>query len=239
MTIGFYSASSGVLNMQSAMDVTANNIANVSTHGFKPMRASFSDLIYTVRNKNNEDVERGHGVKLAKTDLMFDGGQLVPTGRELDFAVPGEGLFALQKADGNTVYSKDGAFYLQQQEGEWYLTDEKGAKVLDANGFPIIAEYGEDGNIDKSLIAEQIGVYRFANPYGLKAEGNNYFQQTASSGEAQPDEEAEKLQCYLEASSSNLADQMVKVIEYQRAFSLNIKMVQTADQIEQNVNNLR
>lgn len=239
MTIGFYSASSGVLNMQEAMDVTANNIANVSTNGFKPMRGSFSDLLYTVRNKDNEDVERGHGVKMAKTDLMFDAGQLIPTGRELDFAVVGEGLFALQKADGTTVYSKDGAFYLQQQEGSWYLTDERGAKVLDADGSPIIAEYGEDGNIDTSLIGEQVGVFRFPNPFGLDLEGNNYFLQTESSGEAYFDENAEKMQTYLEASSANLADQMVKVIEYQRAFSFNIKMVQTADQIEQTVNNLR
>lgn len=239
MNEGFYSAASGVLNMQTAMDITANNIANVSTHGFKPMRASFSDLLYTVRNKEDKDVDMGHGVKIDKTDLMFDGGQLVPTGRELDFAVAGEGLFALQKAEGETVYSKDGAFYLMQQEGSWYLTDEKGSRVLDEYGSPIIAEYDENGVPDKSLIADSVAVYKFPNPYGLKPDGDNYFLQTESSGQAQVDEAAEKMQCYLEASSSNLADQMVKVIEYQRAFSLNIKMVQTADQIEQNVNNLR
>lgn len=239
MTVGFYSASSGVLNMQSAMDITANNIANVSTSGFKPMRGSFSDLLYAVRNEDNEDVDRGHGVKLAKTDLMFDAGQLLPTGRELDFAVAGEGLFALQRGNGETVYSKDGAFYLTQQDGSWYITDEKGAKVLDEYGSPIVAEYDENGNINNDLIAEQVAVFKFPNPYGLEAAGDNYFRQTASSGEAYFDEAAEKLQCYLEASSANLADQMVKVIEYQRAFSLNIKMVQTADQIEQNVNSLR
>lgn len=239
MTVGFYTAASGVLNMQAAMDITANNVANVQTAGYKPLRASFSDLMYTVRRpRENPDAEIGHGVKIQKTDLMFDAGQLVHTERELDFAIPGEGMFALRKGGGEIVYSKDGAFYPMQEGEIWYLTDAAGAKVLDADGNPVICEYNENV-LNTGKLWEDIGVYTFPNPYGLEASGGNYYLANAATGNAVSDPQADKLQGFLEASSSDIAEQMVNVIQYQRAFSLNTKMVQTADEIENIVNNLR
>lgn len=74
MNIAFHSAKSGIISMQKAMDVTANNIANVQTNGYKPLRASFSDLFYTTQNPANRDTETGHGVKIDKTDMLFDAG---------------------------------------------------------------------------------------------------------------------------------------------------------------------
>lgn len=239
MSISFYTATQGVMKMQEALDITANNVANVSTNGFKPLRASFSDLIYTVRNDKSKDVEVGHGVKIDKTDLMYDIGSMSNTERQLDFATPTEGLFAFQRADGQTVYSKNGAFSISDINGQWTLVDAKGSKVLDYTGKPITVTKDEKDNIDTNAVLNSIGVYKFSNPYGLKADGDNYYLATASSGAAAADQNLEKRSGFLEASSSNIADQMVKIIQYQRAFSFNTKMVQTADDIENIVNNLR
>lgn len=239
MSIAFYTATSGLIGTQKAMDITANNIANVETNGFKPLRASFSDVIYTVRNEDEEDVEVGHGTKIDKTDLMFDAGALVSTGGTLDFATASEGVFALLKANGNTVYTKNGSFQLQQNDGQWNLIDANGSKVLDYEGNPIIASYDEEGALDIEAITDSIGVYKFENPYGLDLEGSNYFVATASSGEAAADQTLEKRNGYAEASSANISDQMVKVIQYQKAFSFSSQMVQTADEMENIVNNLR
>ena len=83
MKIGYHTAASGVISYQIALDVVANNLANVNTNGFKAMRPSFADLIYTERNNNNEETQFGHGVRVQKTDLMFEQSQLRETGREL------------------------------------------------------------------------------------------------------------------------------------------------------------
>ena len=239
MSVSFYTAKTGVIQSQQALDVTSNNIANVSTSGFKPLRPSFSDLIYTVRHADNEDTETGHGAKMEKTDLMYDAGGLTQTARELDFAIVGEGTFAIQQTDGDVVYSKNGSFQIQENDGAWNLIDAQGGKVLDYTGNPVVLAYNEDGTVDSAKLKNDIGVFIFENPYGLDPEGNNYFIATDSSGEAAADLVMEKKSGYLEASSSNLADQMVKVIQYQKAFSFNAKMVQTADQLENIINNLR
>lgn len=240
MTNGFYSASQGVLTMQSAMDITANNIANVSTDGFKPLRASFSDLIYTVRNKKNDDVETGHGVKIDKTDRIFKISSLRNTGNALDFAIPSDGFFAVQRSDGTIAYTRDGAFSLgKTPDGTYQVCDDKGGKVLDAEGKPLTVTYNGDGTPDSAAISEKIGVYRFANPYGITSDGDNYYLSNESTGEAVADDKLDILSGYLENSTADLAEQMVNVIQYQRAYSLNIKMVQTADEIENVVNNLR
>lgn len=240
MTIGFYTSSQGVLQTQAGMDIVSNNMANISTNGYKPLRASFSDLFYTTRNKENEDVEMGHGVKIDKTDLMFDAGTLQKTEGVLDFAIPTEGLFAIEKPNGDVVYTKDGAFQAQQnEEGEWDLIDDKGANVLDYDKNPVQVEFKEDGSVDTDATMEKLGVFRFENPYGLRPDGNNYYLETLSSGESISDDILEKKGGFLEVSSADVANEMVNVIQMQRAFSFNAKLVQTADQIETIVNNLR
>lgn len=239
MSISLFTAKTGLIQTQEALDITANNIANASTSGFKPLRASFSDLIYTVRNSKNENEDTGHGAKIDKTDLMFGVGALMHTGQALDFAIPSEGLFSLQKADGTVVYTKDGSFQIQQNGDVWNLIDSSGSKVLDAAGDPVLAQMNEDGTIDTAQLTEDIGVFTFENPYGLITNGNNYYLATESSGAATADTTLEKKNGYLEASGANLSDQMVKLIQFQKAFSFNAKMVQTADQLESIINNLR
>ena len=240
--IGYYSAASAVIHFQMAMDITGNNLANVNTIGFKASRPSFADLIYTERNNNNEETQFGHGMRVQKTDMMFEQSQVRSTGRMLDFAALDEGFFACGTPEGITTYTKDGAFYMSHNpDGVWELCNEYGAYILDYDGnrieIPFLDE--ESQEIDFPTLTDMIGVYRFDNPYGLDQIGDNYFIATASSGEAQADPLAEKKEGYLEASSTSVANEMSKVIEYQRAYQLNINMVKTHDELQGIVNNLR
>lgn len=239
--IGYHTAASGVISFQQGMDITANNLANVNTYGFKASRPSFADLIYTERNNNNEETQFGHGVRIDKTDLMFEQSQLRSTGRELDFAALDEGFFAVETVTGDVCYTKDGAFYLSQvEDGTYQLIDSKGGFVLDYEGNRITVPFVDDTtDIDAAALFEMVGVYTFENPYGLDQIGNNYFEANLSSGEAVSNAEAGKKQYYLEASSTSVANEMSKVIEYQRAFQLNATMVKTHNQLEEIVNNLR
>lgn len=238
MNIGFYAAKQGVMNMQKGMDITSNNIANVQTNGYKVLRGSFSDLIYTSR-KTNEKVDTGHGVKLDKTDLMWEQSALKETGGALDFATTSEGAFAFKTEDGTIKYSKDGALYITKDDNGWRLVNEMGDSALDYEKNEIYVNFNEDTTVNNAEVLEKLGVFRFENPYGLEADGNNYYLATASSGEAIADEVLEKRSGYLEASGVNLADEMVKVIQYQRAFTFNTKMITAQDEMENAANNLR
>ncbi|MCH5348423.1 MAG: flagellar hook-basal body protein [Oscillospiraceae bacterium] len=239
--IGYHTAASGVMAFEMALDITANNLANVNTNGFKASRPSFADLIYTERNNRNEETQYGHGVRVQKTDMMFEQSQVRSTGGMLDFSALDEGFFAVQVPEGEITYTKDGAFYITQvEDGVWQLCNEYGAFVLDYEGNHITVPFDDVTNeMDTNYVKEMIGVYRFENPYGLDQVGDNYYVPNASSGPAIVDEEARKKQGWLEASSTNVANEMSKVIEYQRAFQLNINMVKTHDEMENIVNNLR
>lgn len=240
--IGFFTASTGVIAYQMGMDITGNNLANVNTYGFKAARPSFADLIYQKRNNNIEEVQTGHGIKVDKTDYMYEQSHLRTTGRNFDFAALNDGFFAVQTPSGNTAYSKDGAFYMTDVEGngeDWYLCDSKGSFVLDYDGNRIEIPFDENEQVDINALRDAIGTYRFENPYGLDQFGDNYVIPTGSSGEAFADREVIKKQGYLEASGTSIANEMSKVIEYQRAFQLNINMVKLHDELINVVNTLR
>ncbi len=239
--VGFHSAASGVYAFQDAMNVTANNISNVNTTGFKTSRASFSDLIYTQKGTDN-DVEYGHGSRMAKTDLMFSQGQVVETGKPTDFAAMEEGFFAIETSlNGEIRYTKDGEFYLSAMEdGTYQLCDSSDGYVLDYDGNRITVPYIEDTTLlDEATLHDLVGVYSFENPYGLDPAGNNYYEATLSSGEAVANREAEKVQGFTERSGTDLATEMSKVIEFQRAFQLNINMLKTQNELGTLVNNLQ
>ncbi|MBD5139462.1 MAG: flagellar hook-basal body protein [Ruminococcus sp.] len=243
--IGYYTAASGVISYQYAMDVTANNLANVNTFGFKASRPSFADLIYTERNNNNTETQFGHGVRVQKTDMMFEQSQLRETGRVLDFAALDEGFFAILTPENMVTYTKDGSFIItkesEDEDAPWLLCNSWGGWVLDYEGNRIEVPFKENAptEIDDSELAQLVGVYKFENPYGLDMIGDNYYTETASSGPAVADEGAGKKQRWLEASGTNVANEMTKVIEYQRAYQLNVNMVKTHDELENIINNLR
>lgn len=242
--IGYYTAASGVISYQLALDVTANNLANVNTFGFKASRPSFADLIYTERNNNNEETQYGHGVRVQKTDMMFEQSQVRETNRPLDFAALDEGFFAVLAPEGTINYTKDGSFEMsrESEDGPWMLCNGWGGWILDYDGNRIEIPFKEGTDeqiVDEAALAQMVGVYTFENPYGLDMVGDNYYIATASSGPAAANPDARKKQNWLEASGTNVANEMSKVIEYQRAYQLNVNMVKTHDELEGIINNLR
>lgn len=240
MIRGFYTARSGLMAHQEHMSVMANNIANVNTVGFKPMRTAFTDLIYQNLNRvENENVaQTGHGVKINKNDIMMNQGSLISTDGQFDFAIMNEGgFFAVQTPTGETRYSRAGDFRLSDSDGTYYLVDGSGNRVLTADGSEI--EVSFDDGADVTFDSSEIGVFRFPNPWGLESREGTTFIQTEMSGEAEAVESPTLRQGYLENSGVEISVEMVNIIEASKAFSFNSKMVQVADEIEQTINGLR
>ncbi|MDL2232211.1 flagellar hook-basal body protein [Ruminococcaceae bacterium OttesenSCG-928-L11] len=239
MIRGFYSARSGLIGHQDHINTIANNISNVSTVGFKPMRTAFKDLIY--QNLNRPDAEAanvGHGVKINKNDVMVFQGAPTPTGRSLDFALTEENaFFAVESMSGEIRYTRNGCFGMSNNDDTWYLINGSGEYVLDMDGERIEFEEDDDGNL--TFDVETLGVFSFANPYGLWNMEGTTFYPTPESGEAVAIEYPSVTQSALENSAVEIAKEMADLVEASKAFSFSAKMLQTADEIEQTVNSLR
>lgn len=243
--ISFWTGASGMRAFQSKLDVVAHNIANVNTYGYKTRRASFDDL---VRNRINTNVEGqhlvGHGVKQEYVDNIMNQSSLDQTGYPLDFAIAGEGFFAVDNR-GEREYTRNGAFAISTEGATNYLVTNDGAYVLDKNGQRINIEM-ENGQINTGDIADRLGVYGFGNPYGLTPAGSSRYTVSENSGEAvvlgqgAPNQNTYQIMTQaLEFSSVDLSTEMTEIINAQRAFQMNSRVVQTADQIANELNNLR
>lgn len=240
MIRGFYTARSGLQAQQANMDVIANNLANVNTAGYKPVKVSFTDLMYQNLNRQTAENEArvGHGVKVNKTDFVMTPGAFAPTNYTLDFAIEAPGGFFAVMTDAEEIqYTRAGSFVMSESDGTFYLATPNGDRVLDADGTEIELEFDDENNLEFDF--STIGVYSFANPYGLTAVGNNRFVESTISGEAAAMEEPGIKQGYLEGSGTEVAMEMTKVIEASKAFSFNSRMVQVADEVEQTINQLR
>ncbi len=236
MTNGFYTAASGVVGQQQAMDVTANNLANVSTQGYRADRASFADLLYTnVKDEAGDSALKvGHGTKVGKTDTMASQGGLRETGLPQNYALTDpRNFFAVRTAGGTVQYTRSGSFHKASGgDGRYYLADSEGGFVLDSAGNPIVMT-GDDRR------AQPVGVYTFANLGGLRKTGGNDYAATALSGAASAVRGAEVRQGFLEDSTVDMATELSDMIVQQRAFEVNAKMVQMTDEVMQTVNSLR
>lgn len=265
MSIAFYTGVSGMMASQKFMDATAHNMANVNTTGFKTQNASFQDLIYTKMNihknyglvegadgqpANETDIPEedraydmvGHGVKVGSVHLMYQQGGFNFTESSLDFAIDGEGLFAVKNGKDEIEYTRNGHFNVSLEGRKAYLVNSQGYHVLDRKGKAVVLTM-EDGVPQTFGLAEDIGVYHFTNPYGLIPTDGGSFLESENSGEAKAMKAGETtstvLQGWLENSNVQLSDQMVNLIQAQRTFQLNSRVVQTADQIDEMINNLR
>jgi flagellar basal-body rod protein FlgG len=240
MIRGFWSARSGLLAQQSHMDTIANNMANANTTAFKPMHTSFKDLMY--QNMNRPQAEdtamTGVGVKVNTNDLLMAQGAPRASGRAMDMCLLGDGeFFSVETPDGNIQYTRAGNFNVLLEDDEPYLVDGNGNYVLDMDGDTIILDYDENNRL--VFDPDMVGVYRFPNAYGLSLVGSNNFVETVNSGAPEAVENPEYKAGYLEGSAVEIAVEMVNVIEASKAFSLNARMSQVADEIEQTVNSLR
>lgn len=235
MTTGFHTATTGMIWTQRSLDVTANNIANLSTDGYKADKASFADLLYTQIKDPSQDpkLKVGHGAKLGKTDTVFTTAPLDKTDRPQDYALPDERqFFAIRKADGSTVYTRDGRFIVSKHnDGRFYLANSAGEEVLDQNGRPVIVTNPKE--------AQNVGVFTFRNLDGLEKAGGSAYTATNRSGPATGVANAQVWQGYLESSGADIAKEMSNMIIQQRSYELDAKMVVMTDEVMQTVNNLR
>ena len=249
MNIAFYSARTGMIAQQGGMDVTANNIANVNTVGYKALRPSFADCIYTEQRATEPEWDTGHGQFLNKTDYMWDQGGFYNTDQPLDYALGNDGFFMVRDYMGRDYLTRDGSFQISNVGDHWELVNGNGDFVLDYDGnhitVPFVTKVDNDGNevvtteIDYDALTDMIGVFNVANNWGLDQDRNNHFVATDRSGMPVADRDADKIEYYLENSTVDFATEIVHVIESQRSYQMNARIVQTADEMQQIANNLR
>jgi len=253
-------AKTGLDAQQTQMDVIANNLANVGTNGFKRSRAVFEDLLYqTLRqpgaqssqqNQLPSGLQIGTGVRPVATERIFTQGNLQQTGNSLDVAIQGAGFFQVLLPDGTTAYTRDGSF---QTNSQGQLVTSSGYQVQPAITIPantLSVTIAKDGTISAqqsgSSTPVQLGTLQlanFINPAGLQSHGENLYLETASSGTAStgaPGNNGLGLlnQGYVETSNVNVVEEMVNMIQTQRAYEINSKAIQVSDQMLQRLDQL-
>ena len=249
MNKAFYTGASGLRAYQHNLDVIGHNITNSSTTGFKTTTPQFRELVRTemALNKNREVgedglVRAGNGVKAQHDDLNFTQGSYQPTDYILDFAIGGEGFFAVMNDDSSIEYTRNGSFDISVEGDSMFLVDMSGRYVLDAAQQRIEIGKKPGTNIpDIDLVKPRLGIYSFINPNGLIRTDGGSFIQSDNSGEpqlAQPGDYT-VVQSTLERSNVELSQEMTNMIVGQKAYQFSAKVVTTADEIEQLVNSLR
>ncbi len=253
-------AKTGMEAQQMQLDVISNNLANSSTNGFKRAHAVFEDLMYqNLRQAGSATSEQsqlptglqvGLGVRTVATSRTFTQGSLQQSGNGLDVAIQGNGFFQITMPDGTINYTRDGAF---QVNAQGQIVTSNGLPV--ANGITVPANatnvsISSDGNVTATIpgqVAPQpigtIATASFINPAGLDPRGQNLFAETAASG--QPNTGApgtnglgQLMQGFLETSNVNVVQELVTMIQTQRAYEMNSKAIQTSDQMLQKLGQL-
>ncbi|HQU15103.1 MAG: flagellar basal-body rod protein FlgG [Chromatiales bacterium 21-64-14] len=255
MTPALWVAKTGLDAQQTRMTVIANNLANANTMGYKQTRAVFEDLLYqNVRQVGGQTSQNtqlpsglmlGTGVRPVATEKLFTQGNLVQTGNPLDLAIQGRGFFQVLLPDGTTAYSRDGTFQVNSQ-GE--LVTSSGYTVQPSITIPSNAQsvtIGTDGTVSVSLPGQaspsQLGSLQladFVNPAGLQPMGDNLYLESAASGTAQSGNPGLSglgtvVQGSLESSNVNVVQELVDMIETQRAYEMNSKAISTTNQMLQ------
>jgi flagellar basal-body rod protein FlgG len=254
-------AATGMNAMQTKLDVTANNIANVSTNGFKKSRAEFEDLMYQTQRapgtststatKAPVGLEVGLGVRTVGTQRDHTEGDLQATGNQLDVAIQGAGFFPVTMPSGDLAYTRNGAL---KTDADGKLVTAEGYTLGSAITIPPDAQtvtIGTDGTVTATIPKQstpvevgKIQLATFVNPAGLTAMGNNLFQESAASGTAitaQPGDSGigTLSQGTLELSNVKIVEEMVDLISGQRAYEINTKVVKAADEMLDETANLR
>lgn len=257
MNKALWVAKTGLEAQQTRMSVISNNLANVNTTGFKKDRAAFEDLLYQnlrqVGAQTSQDtrlptgLQLGTGVRTVATEKMHTMGNIVQTNNSLDVAIQGRGFFQVLMPDGNIAYSRDGSF---KMDDTGQLVTSNGYVIQPAITVPANATsitIGSDGVVSAltpgSVSPTQLGTVQladFINPTGLQPVGQNLFLETASSGA--PSNGTPGLnglgtvvQGALETSNVNVVEELVDMIETQRAYEMNSKAIQTTDRMLQYV----
>ncbi len=260
MMRALWTAASGMEAQQLNIDVISNNLANVNTTGFKKSRADFQDLMYqtlkttgapSTSSTQTVGIQVGLGTTPAAVTKVFTAGNITQSGNDLDLAIEGDGFFQIQMPDGSTSYTRAGSF---KKDGQ--------GRVVNSDGYPLIPEIVVPANASKITIGADgtvsviqsgqsspttlgnIQLASFSNPSGLFSLGHNLYQQTDSSGNPTTGTPGQNglgnvSQGFLEMSNVNVMEEMVNMIVGQRAYEINSKAVQAADEMLQTTNNLK
>jgi flagellar basal-body rod protein FlgG len=255
-------AALGMSAQQRSVDNIANNLANVGTTGFKRSTIAFQDLFYENiasskpgnslnQNSNGPSLQIGHGSRAVATIRNFTQGSVAETGNALDLAVSGAGFFQVELPDGNIGYTRDGNF---SRDATGILVNNSGLPLASQLEIPtdaVAIEVSQNGTVTALMAGDntqvelgQIELAKFSNPGGLEALGDNLFAETESSGMpffGEPGSEGFGVvrQGYLEQSNVDIVTEMVRLIEAQRAYETNSKMVQTAEDMMSVTNSIK
>jgi flagellar basal-body rod protein FlgG len=259
MEAALWVAKTGLDAQQTRMTVIANNLANVNTTGFKRDRATFEDLLYqNVRQggaQTSADTAAptglllGTGTRVVATEKLHAQGNIIQTQNAFDVAISGEGFFQILQPDGTLAYSRDGGFKIS---AEGVLVNSSGYRLQPELAIPQNAQtitIGSDGTVSIQAFGEpaaqaigQIQLARFLNPSGLQAIGENLYRETSASGPPQvgiPTQQGvgQLIQGALESSNVNVVEEMVNMIETQRAYEVNSKAIEAVDGMLRFANN--
>lgn len=254
-------AATGMAAQETNVDTISNNISNLNTTGYKKQRAETEDLLYETvteagaRSSANTQytvgVQIGSGSKISAIRKTFTQGSPKPTNNPFDLMISGEGFIGISMPNGEIQYTRDGAFSL---DNTGTLVTKAGHRVLPGLTFPqnlVSVNISEDGNVDAYLNGQVepnnlgvIPIFTFANPSGLRAMGGNLYRATSASGapvqNVPGQNNAGKVQQgFLETSNVRVMDEMTNLIKAQRAYEMNAKVMNVADQMLQTVNNIR
>lgn len=259
MNPSLWVAKTGLDAQQTRMQVVSHNLANANTVGFKKGRASFEDLLYqnvkqvgsqtSQQTRSATGLHLGTGVRVVSTEKIFSQGSVSQTGNSLDMAIDGRGFFQITLPDGTPAYTRTGEFQLDDQ-GQ--VVTPAGHVVEPGITVPQGAQsiaIGSDGTVTAQLSGGsapvQIGTFQlvdFVNPEGLEPMGENLYLESASSGTATTGTPGLSgmgtiMQGALETSNVNVVEELVNMIETQRAYEMNSKAISTSDQMMQYLNN--
>lgn len=253
-------AKTGLDGQQTRLSVISNNLANVNTNGFKRGNPVFEDLIYQnmrqVGSQSSQNTQLpsglylGTGVRIVATEKQHEQGNLVKTDGKLDVAVEGRGFFQVLMPEGDTAYTRDGSF---QIDAQGQIVTANGYVVQPAITIPADAQavsIGADGTVEVSVPGSatptSVGTIQladFINPVGLQPIGKNMYLESAASGSPQVGDPGTSglgtvAQGFVETSNVNVVEEMVNMIEAQRAYEMNAKAIQASDQMMRFVTNL-
>jgi flagellar basal-body rod protein FlgG len=252
-------AKTGLEAQQTRMTVVSQNLANVNTTGYKRQRAMFEDLLYqnvvqtggltSQQTEAPTGLNLGTGVRVVSTDRMFSQGNIVTTANDFDVAINGRGFFEILLPDGSQAYTRDGTF---QVNSDGQLVTSSGYTLQPAITIPAgsaAVTIGLDGTVSAvppgQSDAVQVGTLQltdFVNPAGLQPRGENLYGETQASGPPQPGTPGLNglgtlMQGALETSNVNVVEELVSMIETQRAYEMNSRAIETADQMLQHLTN--
>lgn len=253
MIRSLWTAKSGLQAQQVKMDVVANNLANVNTNGFKRSRVVFEDLLYqnlrqpgasaSEQNRLPSGLQVGVGVRPVATERLHSQGGLQETGNSRDLAINGNGFFQVLMPDGTIAYTRDGSFQVDQfgqmvtaggypLEPAIMIPDNALSVSISQEGIVSVTQPGSNQSVDVG----QITLATFVNPGGLESVGENLYLETSSSGprnEGMPGMNGlgRLYQNWVETSNVNVVEEMVSMIQTQRAYEINSKAVQSSDEM--------